>query len=171
MLLRPRTRQRTHHDRMPRHPATVRTHRQHVWCLPVSQQQQHHGDVIKWKHFPQYLPFVRGIYWSPVTSPHKSQWRRALCFLWSAPQQMEALSPLPAFCGGIHRSPVDSPHKESGMRSFNVYFVASLDKLLNKQFSWRLSKTPWRPCDVTALIWQWIRGDYDIVCMCFPEPM
>ena len=25
-----------------------------------------HGDVIKWKHFPRYWPFVRGIHPSPV---------------------------------------------------------------------------------------------------------
>ena len=28
-----------------------------------------HDDVIKWKHFPRYWPFVRGIHWSPVNSP------------------------------------------------------------------------------------------------------
>ena len=32
-----------------------------------------HDDVIKWKHFPHYWPFV-----SPVTSPHKGQWPEAL---------------------------------------------------------------------------------------------
>ena len=39
-----------------------------------------HDDVIKWKHFPRYWPFVRGIHRSPVNSPHKGQWRRALVF-------------------------------------------------------------------------------------------
>ena len=39
-----------------------------------------HDDVIKWKHFPRYWPFVRGIRWSPVNSPHKGQWRGALMF-------------------------------------------------------------------------------------------
>ena len=37
-----------------------------------------HDDVIKWKNFPRYCPFVRGIHRSPVNSPHKGQWRRAL---------------------------------------------------------------------------------------------
>ena len=37
-----------------------------------------HDDVIKWKHFLRYCPFVRGIHWSPVNSPHKGQWRGAL---------------------------------------------------------------------------------------------
>ena len=37
-----------------------------------------HDDVIKWKHFPRYWPFVRGIHRSPMNSPHKGQWRGAL---------------------------------------------------------------------------------------------
>ena len=41
---------------------------------------QCHEDVIKWKHFLRYWPFVRGIHRSPVNSPHKGQWRRALMF-------------------------------------------------------------------------------------------
>ena len=42
-----------------------------------------HDDVIKWKHFPHYWPFVRGnspFTGSPVNSPHKGQWRGALIF-------------------------------------------------------------------------------------------
>ena len=45
-------------------------------CLYLSQ----HGDVIKWKHFPRYWPFVRGIHRSPVNSQHKGQWRGGLMF-------------------------------------------------------------------------------------------
>ena len=37
-----------------------------------------HDNVIKWKHFPRYWPFVRGIHRSPVNSPHRGQWRGAL---------------------------------------------------------------------------------------------
>ena len=44
-------------------------------CLILS-----HDDVIKYKHFPRYWPFVRGIHRSPVNSPHKGQWRGALMF-------------------------------------------------------------------------------------------
>ena len=41
-----------------------------------------HDDIMKWKHFPRYWPFVRGIHRSPVNSLHKGQWRAALmCFL------------------------------------------------------------------------------------------
>ena len=39
-----------------------------------------HDDVIKWKHFQRYWPFVRGIHRSPVNSPHKGQWCGALMF-------------------------------------------------------------------------------------------
>ena len=35
---------------------------------------------MKWKHFPRYWPFVRGIHRSPVNSQHKAQWRGALMF-------------------------------------------------------------------------------------------
>ena len=38
-------------------------------------------DVIKWKQFPRYWPFVRGIHRWSVNSPHKGQWRGALMFL------------------------------------------------------------------------------------------
>ena len=40
--------------------------------------KKRHDDVIKWKHFPRYWPFVWGIHRSPVNSPHKSQWRGVL---------------------------------------------------------------------------------------------
>ena len=40
----------------------------------------YHDHVIKWKIFPPYWPFVRGIHRSPVNSPHKGQWHGALVF-------------------------------------------------------------------------------------------
>ena len=40
----------------------------------------YHDDVIKWKHFPRYWPFVRGSHWSTVDSPHKGLCRGALMF-------------------------------------------------------------------------------------------
>ena len=41
-----------------------------------------YDDVIKWKHFSHYWPFVCGIHRSPVNSTHKGQWRGALMFSW-----------------------------------------------------------------------------------------
>ena len=50
-----------------------------VWVLRHG-EEWNHDDVIKWKHFPRYWPFVRGIHRSTVNSPHKGQWRGALIF-------------------------------------------------------------------------------------------
>ena len=50
------------------------------WFETLSRPLRRQDDVIKWKHFPRYWPFVRGIHWSPVNSPHKGQWRGALMF-------------------------------------------------------------------------------------------
>ena len=46
----------------------------------ITNPAKSHDDVIKWKHFPRYWPFVRGIHRSPVNSPHKGQWHGALMF-------------------------------------------------------------------------------------------
>ena len=48
-----------------------------LWFVLLS---LYHDDVIKWKHFPRYWPFVRVIHRSPVNIPHKGQWRGALVF-------------------------------------------------------------------------------------------
>ena len=50
------------------------------WPIWLRLWKSWHDDVIKWKHFPRNWPFVRGIHRSPVNSPHKGQWRRALMF-------------------------------------------------------------------------------------------
>ena len=39
-----------------------------------------HDDVIQWKNFPRYWPFVQGIHRSPVNSSYKGQWCGALMF-------------------------------------------------------------------------------------------
>ena len=49
-------------------------------CLRLLIPKLLHDDVIKWKHFPRYWPFVRGIHRSPVNSPQKGQWHGALMF-------------------------------------------------------------------------------------------
>ena len=73
---------------------TARTNSREAWNTPAKYpkweyivdspnvfiKQSNHDDVIKWKHFPRYWPFVRGIHRSPVNSPHKGQWRGALMF-------------------------------------------------------------------------------------------
>ena len=49
-------------------------------CVETWRKNALDDDVIKWKHFPRYWTFVRGIHRSPVNSPHKGQWRGALMF-------------------------------------------------------------------------------------------
>ena len=59
--------------------AMTRPYVRYAW--PVSKLDcNDHDDVIKWKHFPRYWPFVRGIHRFPVNSPHKGQWRGTLMF-------------------------------------------------------------------------------------------
>ena len=52
-----------------------------------------HGDVIKWKQFPRYWPFVReftGHRWIPRTKANDAElW----CFLWSASEQTVEQTP------------------------------------------------------------------------------
>ena len=47
-----------------------------LYCVATILTILWHDVVIKWKHFPRYWPFVRGIH----RSPHKGQWRGALMF-------------------------------------------------------------------------------------------
>ena len=51
-------------------------------CCPKKAVKLSHSPwcVNKWKHFPRYWPFLRGIHRSLVNSPHKGQWRGALVF-------------------------------------------------------------------------------------------
>ena len=65
---------------------------------------------------------------------------------------METLSAFLALCEGNHRSPVDSPRHGPVTSSFNVVFVFSLNKLLNKHG--RYYEMPLRPSDI-AVICPW----------------
>ena len=51
-----------------------------VWAWENTMDIVLHDDVIKWKHFPHYWPFVWGIHQSLVNSLYKGQWRRSLMF-------------------------------------------------------------------------------------------
>ena len=53
------------------HPPT-HGHTKSANCIPQYMKRALHNNVIKWKHFTRYWPFVRGI--------HKGQWRGALMF-------------------------------------------------------------------------------------------
>ena len=63
------------YNQFPVHPVhTISPMKMHVGLVLL------HDDVIKWKHFPRYWPFLREIHRSPVNSSHKGQCRGALMF-------------------------------------------------------------------------------------------
>ena len=64
----------------PRYNTTQYKTTLHAGCKNRAEYWTHHDDVIKWKHFPHYWPFVRGIHRWPMNSPHKGQWRGSLMF-------------------------------------------------------------------------------------------
>ena len=66
-----------------------------------------HDDVIKWKHFPRFWPFVRVTNHQPYD-----------CLLNSgADQRIHQSSASLAFVRGFHRGPVNSPHKGQWRRA------------------------------------------------------
>ena len=95
--------------------------------LTSLQKLSRHDDVMKWKHFPRYWPFVRGIYRSPLNSPHKSQLG---CFLWSAPETMIIpMIPMMVLVAGL-LAPMTRSRIDLGT-SHLVYLVTSLFFILS----------------------------------------
>ena len=80
-----------------------------------------HDDVIKWKHFPRYWPFVWGIHPSPVHLPDKGHWRGY--FLWSVLElTVEQTIDMPMIWDRIHkRHPIARPN--------GVPFVNIVDRI------------------------------------------
>ena len=65
--------------------ATKQYHEIHSICRLIKigicrRSSADHDEIIKWKHFPRYWPFVRRIHRSPVNSHRKGQWRGTLMF-------------------------------------------------------------------------------------------
>ena len=134
--------------------------------------------MMTWKCSPHYWSFVRGIHRWLVDSPHKgsvclhpghsetdmhSEWVRSIVHLMMNVKTWKCrwMHYWP-FERGIHWSSVDSshkgqvinwdsPHKGSVMRSFDVFFDVSQNKLLNKQLSCWWSEMPWCSCDITVM--------------------
>ena len=73
---------------------------------PLTDNNTEHDDVIKWKHFPCYWPFVQRIHQLPLNSPHKRQWHGALMFslicawlnCWANNRDASDLRHHPAYC-------------------------------------------------------------------------
>ena len=110
-----------------------------------------HDDVIKWKHFPRYWQFVRGIHRSTVNSPHKGQWRGALMF--------------PLICAWINGSVNNS---EAGdLRRHRTQYDVIVMRRPNLQRLWAgiLAGTRrWcrkgRPCYIMTRVWWHLRGNF-----------
>ena len=66
------------------------------WAEPSIGCRSIRDDIVKWKHFPRYWSFVRGIHRSPVDSPNKGQWRGALVFssIWAWTKIEQAIEKL-----------------------------------------------------------------------------
>ena len=124
----------------------------------------HHDDVIKWKHFPRYWPFVRGIHRSPVNSPHKGQWRGALMFslIWLSKQWwgwwFEALScPLWRHCNVMTgdwwgKSIGEFASQRAKMPSFNTLRPRQMDAISQMTF---LNAFSWMKMHEFRLIFHW----------------
>ena len=109
-----------------------------------------HDDVIKWKHFPRYWPFVRGIHRSPVNPPHKGQWRGALLFTLICARINGWVNNCKA--GDLKRNRahydvivMEFPTQRSVTRNFDVFFDLRLNKPLSKQWWGCWFETPSSP--------------------------
>ena len=86
-----------------------------------------HDDVIKWKQFPRYWPFVRGIHRSPVNSPHKGQWRGALMFTLIGAR----------INGWVNNREAGDLRRYRGHYYVTVMFFDDNDYVVNSSLQWR----------------------------------
>ena len=59
-----------------------KSHQISAAIFKIRQLKKNADDVIEWKPFPHYWPFVRGIHRSPFNSTHKGPVMRAVMFIW-----------------------------------------------------------------------------------------
>ena len=94
-------------------------------------------DVIKlkWKHFPRYWPFVRGIHrWQRPVTHSFDVFFDLRCFLWFAP-----------FVRGIHRWLVNPSHKGQWRRALMFSLIcARTNTEISKPWKRRWFETPSR---------------------------
>ena len=130
---------------------TSRKQTRHDEVLGIRWSQHHLILTIRFWLLARRHPCIPHTgWWVPQYTMTKQQSCRDM-------QSMETLSALLALCEGNHRYPMDSPHNGLETQSFDIFFVVSLNKLLNKQSSFRGLATPWRLCDISVL-WQWRLG-------------
>ena len=108
----------------------------------TDQHWRRHDDVIKWKHFPRYWPFVWGIHRFTVNSPHKGQWQLSKqswgwwfemppCPLWRHSNEIHTFQAFLNFktrfdvCSRIHKS-FPKYFSKSCMCSYNMVTTAEI---------------------------------------------
>ena len=95
-----------------------------------------HDDVIKWKNFPRYWPFVRGIHRSLVNSPHKGQWRGVLMFSLICARINGSVNNDEAGYLRRHRSYYDVTAMNMKCQSpINIFSIKIVDTLFPKRWS------------------------------------
>ena len=99
-----------------------------------------YDDVIKWKYFPRYWSFVRGIHRSPVKFPiTKANDAELWCFLWSVPEQTV-------------KKTLETPSDLRGHRTHYDVTVMFLDKLPT-EFDFNTYDIQWNGVFVIPLRW------------------
>ena len=113
-----------------------------------------HDDVMKCKHFPRYWPFVQGIHWSPVNSPHKGQWCGTLMFSLICTRKNGWVNNDEAGDLRCHHVHYDVTVMQivssqgSVMQSFDSFFLV----LLNKQPCCLWGEKSWHSCGITVIL-------------------
>ena len=109
---------------------------------------QSHDDFIKWKHFPHYWPFVRGIHQSPLDSPHKRPVKRSFDVLFDLclNTQLSKLSrcwwfemPSCSFWRHCNALPSQASYRVSMVRTWE-----KTDRILRSPHCSRRVKITWR---------------------------
>ena len=97
-----------------------------TWWLPVS------DDVVIWKRFPRYWPFVRVNQRSSLDPP----------VIGGFHSHRAASSSFDIFSGATRPKAVGQTLEWTVMWSIDDFYCVSLNKLSNKQSSWWWSETP-----------------------------
>ena len=102
-------------------------------------------DMAQWVSITQLYSVYLGLYIHSGISYRKIYTVPWLC------HDMETLSPLLALCEGNPLVTSGFPSQMARMESFDIFFVVSLNKLLNKQLSCQWFVMSWCSCDTTVM--------------------
>ena len=117
-----------------------------------------HDDVIKWKHFLRYCPFVQGIHRSPVNSPHKGQRRRALMFSLISAQINRWVNNREA--GDLRRI---HPHYDVTVMTQHIHVNRGMDQSMVTSSQWTLNIT-WSSFSMYFMYWCIVRFPITVKC-------